>query len=64
MQDGPWQGLKLGLEPMDPADWLEIDAEYDEEIEEKRQLLQLKPEETFNVLPGEEVHATRVRACD
>ncbi|KAK9807447.1 hypothetical protein WJX73_008098 [Symbiochloris irregularis] len=54
IKEGPWQGLKTGLEPMDPADWMEIDAHYDEEIEEKRQLLQLKPDQTFNVLPGTE----------
>lgn len=36
---------------MDPQDWIEIDEHYDEEIEEKRQLLRLKPTETFSVLP-------------
>ena len=35
---------------------MEIDEHYDEEIEEKRQLLQLKPAETFSVLP--DVNAT------
>ena len=51
MQDGPWTGLSPGLAPLHPQDWLEIDQHYEEEIEEKRQLLQMKPAETFSVLP-------------
>ena len=50
-QEGPWTGLNPGLSPMHPDDWIEIDAHYDEEIEEKRQLLRSKPVETFSVRP-------------
>ena len=57
-QDGPWKGLNPGLSPLQPdEDWMEIDQHYDEEIEEKRQMLRMKPTETFSVLP--EVRAPR-----
>ena len=38
---GPYK-MTMGLEPMNPADWMEIDSLYEEEMQLRREILQEK----------------------
>lgn len=43
--------LTLGIKAIDPADWIEVDGHYTEQIAEKRRLLAERPAEVFGALP-------------
>lgn len=51
--DGPFR-MTMGLMAMKPADWIEIDGEYDAYVAEKRRLLTARREAVFAALPGSE----------
>jgi hypothetical protein len=44
--------MTMGLEPMDPADWIEIDEHYEEEIALRRQLVAEKRDIVIHSTPG------------
>lgn len=51
--DGPWR-MTMGLLAMKPQDWIEIDAEYEHYVAEKRRLLDERRDAVFAALPGSE----------
>lgn len=44
--------MTMGLEPMNPMDWIEIDDSYEEEIALRRQLLKEKRSIVIHSTPG------------
>ena len=44
--------MTMGLEPMDPADWIEIDEHYEEEIALRHKLVQEKRDIVIHSTPG------------
>ena len=49
--DGPWK-LAMGLNALDPADWLWRDDGFAAETSERRALLATRPDEVHAMLPG------------
>lgn len=49
VKPGKW--LTLGLRPLDPSDWIEINADFSQQIELKTQLLRDCPDQVFASLP-------------
>lgn len=45
--DGSSKLFAIGLKPLDPSTWIEIDQTYDEQMREKRRLFATIPEEVF-----------------
>ncbi|WP_274630581.1 heme-dependent oxidative N-demethylase family protein [Arvimicrobium flavum] len=45
--DGSSKPFTIGLKPLDPATWIEIDGTFDVQMREKRRLLASIPEEVF-----------------
>ena len=50
--------MTMGLEPMDPSDWIEIDEHYEEEMALRRELVQEKRDIVIHSTPG-----VRPQAC-
>lgn len=44
--------MTMGLEPMHPMDWIEIDEHYDEEMALRRKLMKEKRDIVLHSLPG------------
>lgn len=44
--------MTMGLEPMNPADWMEIDSIYDEEMQMRRDILKEKRHLVVAQKPG------------
>ncbi|HKK31385.1 MAG TPA: DUF3445 domain-containing protein [Alphaproteobacteria bacterium] len=53
IEDGPWR-MAMGLRPLDPADWLQPDAELEQDLVEKDRLIAERLDEVFAVTPGSE----------
>ena len=51
--DGPWK-LAMGLNALDPADWLWRDAQFALETAQRRALLAEHPDEVLAMLPAAE----------
>jgi dimethylamine monooxygenase subunit A len=51
--DGPWR-MAMGLNALDPADWLWFDEHLDAELAEKRRLLAERPDEVYAAPTGTE----------
>lgn len=47
----PWR-LTMGLRPLDPSAWLEVDARRGAELADKHRLLRTVPDRVVGVLPG------------
>lgn len=45
--DGSSKPFNIGLKPLEPADWLEVDEHYDDYISEKQRLLAERPADVF-----------------
>jgi hypothetical protein len=56
---GPFR-LRVGARPLDLADWLEVDAAYEEELAEKRRLLAERPDDVLAWLPDTEAASQEV----
>jgi dimethylamine monooxygenase subunit A len=50
--EGPAFRLRVGLRPLDPATWLELDERYDADLAEKARLLRHHHHEVVAALPG------------
>lgn len=57
--DRPFR-LRMGLKPLDPWQWLEVDPGYDEEMALKHHLLAERHAEVFAALPGCEAASAEV----
>ena len=52
--DGSSKLFATGLKPLDPADWIEIDARFDHQLREKRRLYAEREGDVFVAEPGSE----------
>ncbi len=57
---GPYR-MTMGLLALKPRDWIEIDAEYEAYLAEKRRLLDERRDEVFAALPGSEAASRELR---
>lgn len=52
--DGSSKLFQIGLKPLDPADWIEVDARLPDYLDEKARVTAAHPAETFVAEPGSE----------
>lgn len=57
--DRPFR-LRMGLKPLDPRDWLEVEPDHDVQMARKAELLGARHDEVFGALPGSEPAAAEV----
>jgi hypothetical protein len=56
---GPWR-LSMGLKALDPADWIEIDADLERDLAQRRDLLSTRRSEVLAALPEAAAGQTEV----
>jgi hypothetical protein len=61
-QQGKYK-MTMGLEPMHPMDWIEIDEHYDEEMALRRKLMKEKRDIVLHSLPGVGSAFSSMDAC-
>ncbi|HTV71150.1 MAG TPA: DUF3445 domain-containing protein [Rhizobiaceae bacterium] len=52
--DGSSSPFTIGLKPLDLKDWIEVDHTFDDQMREKRQLYEERPDDVFVEEPGSE----------